>query len=97
MTEIRSQPTPEGLTAPTDDEICDRVLGTRSYCIRSLGYGITTPSSSCSSRADIHFACKDRLTEVQRQTVENRQQATVDRQQAEQRAQELAVRVDQYQ
>ena len=29
MIDIRSQPTPEGLIAPIDDEICDQVLGMR--------------------------------------------------------------------
>ena len=35
--------------------------------------------------------------EVQRQTAEDRQQAVIDRQQAEHRAQELAAHVDKYQ
>ena len=90
MTDIRSQPISEGSIAPTDDEICDRVLGMRPYYVRGLGYGITTSSSLCSSRTDIHSAYEARMTEVQRQTVE-------DRQQAEHRAQELAAYVDDYQ
>ena len=72
MTDIRSQLTSEGSTAPTDDEICDQVLGTRPYYVRSLKYGITAPSSLCSSRADIHSACEAQLMEVQRQATEDR-------------------------
>ena len=83
MIDIRSQPTSEGSTAPTEDEICDQVLGTRSYYIRSLGYGITTFSSSHLSRADIHAACDARLVEVQKQT--------------EQQADELTACIDEYQ
>ena len=64
MIDIRSQPTPEGSTAPTDDEIYDRMLDMKSYYIRGLGYGITTPSSSRLSRTDIHSACEARLMEV---------------------------------
>ena len=59
MTEIRSQPTTEGSTAPTNDEICDRMLGTRPYYVRGLGYGITAPLSSRSSKAKIHSAWGD--------------------------------------
>ena len=66
MTDMRSQSTPEGSTAPTDDEICDQVLGMRPYYVRGLRYGITAPSSSCSSRTDILATCDARLTEVQR-------------------------------
>ena len=90
---MQSQSILEGSIASTDDEICDQVLDTRPYYVRGLGYGITAPSS----RVGIHSACEVRLTEVQRQTVEDRQQATVDRQQTEQRAQELAARIDEYQ
>ena len=90
MTDMRSQPTSKSSIAPTDDEICDHVLGTRPYYVRSLGYGITAPSSSHSSTADIYSTCEARLMEVQRQ-------AAVDRQQAEQRAQKLAAHVDEYQ
>ena len=82
MTDMRSQPTSEGSTAPTDDEICDQVLGMRSYYVKGLGYEITAPLSSRSSRADIHAACDARV-EVQRQ--------------AEQRADELTAYVDEYQ
>ena len=90
MTDMKSQPTPEGSTVPTDDEICDRVLDTRSCYARGLGYRITTPSSSRSSRTEIHSTCEARLTKMQRQAVK-------DRQQAEQRAQELVACVDEYQ
>ena len=90
MTDMRSQPTPEGLIAPIDDEICDRVLGMRSCYVRDLGYRITTPSSSRSSRTEIHSTCEARLTKMQRLAVK-------DRQQAEQRAQELVACVDKYQ
>ena len=83
MIDIKSQPTPEGSTAPIDDEICDQVLGMRPYYVRGLGHGITTPSSSCSSRADIYAACDARLTEVQKQV--------------EQRVDELTTRIDEYQ
>ena len=72
MTEIRSQPTPEGSIAPTNDEICDRVLDTRSCYVRDLGYGIIIFSSSCSSKADIYTTCDARLAEVQRQATEDR-------------------------
>ena len=81
---MRSQPNLEGSTALTDDEIYDQVLGMRSCYVRDLGYRITAPSSSRSSRVDIHFACEARLMEVQKQAVEDRQQTVVDRQQAEQ-------------
>ena len=64
MTDMRSKPTPKGLTAPTDNEICDQVFSTRSCYIRVIGYGITAPSSSHSSRADILTACDARLMEV---------------------------------
>ena len=60
MTDMRSQPTFEGSTVPTDDEICDQVLSTRLYYVRGLGYGITAPSS-WSSRAEIHSTCQTRL------------------------------------
>ena len=90
MIDMRSQPTLEGSTAPTDDEICDQVLDLRSCYVRSLGYRITAPSSSRSSRADIHTACDAWLAEVQRQ-------ATEDRQWAEHRADKLATYVDEYQ
>ena len=90
MIGIRSQPIPEGSIAPTDDEICDRMLGKRSYYVKGLGCGITAPSFSCLSRANIHAACDARLTEVQRQ-------ATEDRQWAEHQAKELAARFDEYQ
>ena len=90
MIDIRSQPIPEGSTAPTDDGICDPVLSTRSYYVRGLGYGITAPLFSRSSRTDIHTACNARLTEVQKQATENRQRT-------EQRADELATCVDEYQ
>ena len=83
MIDIRSQPTYEGLTAPTDDEIYDQVLGTRSYYVRSLGHEISAPSSSHSSRTDIHATCETRLAEVQRQI--------------KQRADELTARIDEYQ
>ena len=73
MTDMRFQSTPKGLIAPTDDEICDRVLNTRPYYVRDLGYEITTPSSSRSTRADIHSMCQAWLMEVQRQAVEDRQ------------------------
>ena len=72
MTDMRSQPTSKGSTAPTDDEICDRMLGMRLCYVRGLGYGITASSSECSSRADIHSTCKAQLTKMQRQTVEDR-------------------------
>ena len=72
MTDMRSRPTPEGSTVPTNDESCDQVLGTRTCYVRSLDYGITAPSSSRSSRADIHSACEAQLMEVQRHTVEDR-------------------------
>ena len=68
MIDIRSQPTFEGSAAPTEDEICDQMLGTRSYYVRSLGYGITSLSSSRLSRTDIHAACDARLVEVQKHT-----------------------------
>ena len=86
MIDIRSQPISEGSNASTDDEIYDRMLDTRPYYISGLGYGITAPSSSRTSRADIHSACEARLMEMQRQTVEDRQQT-----------QELAAHVDDYQ
>ena len=86
---MRSQPIPEGSTAPTDDEFCDRMLGMRPCYVRGLGYRIIAPSSR-SSRAEIHSTCQARLMEVQRQTVENRQQI-------EQRAQEMTACIDQYQ
>ena len=73
MTNMRSQPTHEGSIAPTDDEICDQILGTRSYYVRDLEYGITAPLSSCSSRTVIHSVCEARLMEVHRQAVEDRQ------------------------
>ena len=82
MIGIKSQPTPEGSTAPTDDEIYDQVLGTRSYYIRGLGHGIIAPLSSCSSRADTYAVYDARLVKVQRQ--------------AEQRADELIARIDEY-
>ena len=90
MIGIRSQPTPEDTTAPTDDEICDQMLGTRSYYVRGLGHGISAPLSSHSSSADIYTVCDAWLAEMQRQ-------ATEDRQRAEQRADELAACVDDYQ
>ena len=62
------------------------MLGIRSYYIRDLGYGITAPSFSHSSRADIHATCDARLTEVQRQAIEHRQQAH-----------KLAARIDEHQ
>ena len=64
MTDMRSQPTPEGSTAPTNDEIYDRMLDMRPCYVRDPGYRITTPSSSHSSRADIHSVCEAQLTEV---------------------------------
>ena len=73
MTDMRSQPIPEGSTVPTDDKICDQMLGTRPYYVRGLGYGITAPSSSRSSRVDIYSAYEAWLIEMQRQTVEDRQ------------------------
>ena len=73
MIGIRSQPTFEGSIAPTDDEICDQVLGTRSYYVRDLGHEISAPSSSCLSRADIHAAYDAQLVEMQRQAIEDRQ------------------------
>ena len=73
MIGIKSQLIPEGSTAPTDDEIYDQMLGTRSCYVRGLGYGIITPSSSCSSKADIHATCNARLAEMQRQATEDRQ------------------------
>ena len=79
MIDIRSQPTPEGSTPPTDAQICDQVLGTRPCYIRGLGHGIRGPSSSRSTGADIHVACDARLEELQRQ-------AEADRQRADQRA-----------
>ena len=81
MTDIRFQPTFEGSTPSTDDEICDQMLGTRSCYIRSLRHGITAISSSRLFKADIHTACDARLM-VQRQ--------------AEQRANELTACVDEY-
>ena len=75
MIDIRSQSTLEVSITPTDHEICDQVLGMRSCYVRGLGHGITTPSSSHSSRADIHSVCETQLTEMQRQAVEDRQQA----------------------
>ena len=66
MTDIRSQPISEGSTVPTDDEIYDQVLDMRFCYVRGLGYGITVPSSSGSSRADMHVACDARRMEVQR-------------------------------
>ena len=64
MTDMRSQSIPKGLIAPIDDEICDQVLHTRPYYVRSLGYGITAISSSRSSRVDIHTVCVARLIEM---------------------------------
>ena len=64
MTDMRSQPTPKGLTSPTDDEICDQMLGTRPCYVRGLGFVITTPSSSRLSRTDIYIVCDARLMEV---------------------------------
>ena len=90
MTDMRSQPTSKGSIAPTDDEICDHVLGTRPYYVRDLGYGITAPSSSHSSWADIHSAYEARLTEMQRQAIEDRQQAA-------QRVHDLAACINEYQ
>ena len=90
MTDMRSQPTPEGSTAPTNDEIYNQVLGTGSYYVRGLGYRITALSFSRSSRAEIYFICQAWLMEMQRQAAE-------DRQQAEQRTQKLTEHIDQYQ
>ena len=86
MTDMRSQPIYEDSTAPTDDEICDQVLGTRSCYIRRLEHRIRALPSSFSSKTDVYIACNVRLIEIQRQTAENRQ-----------RADELAVYVDLYQ
>ena len=88
--DIRSQLIFEDSTAPTNDKICDQIFGTRFCYVRRLGYEIRAPPSSCSSRADIHAACDARLVKVQRQ-------ATEDRQRAEQQADELATRIDEYQ
>ena len=45
MTDMRSQPTIEGSTAPTDDEICDQVFGTRFYYVRGQSMGSLLPHS----------------------------------------------------
>ena len=90
MIGIRSQSISEGSTAPTDDEICDQILGTRSCYIRDLGHGISAPSSSRSSKADIHTIYDTQLVEMQRQPTE-------DWKRTEQRADELAACVDEYQ
>ena len=59
---IRSQPTPEGSTPPTGDDICDEMLDRRSNYIKGLGYVVVTPSSSRAS----HVSYDARLLEVQR-------------------------------
>ena len=60
--EIRSQPTVEGSTPPTDDNICDKVLGRRSNYITRLGYAVAASNSSRAS----HVSCDAHLCEVER-------------------------------
>ena len=47
--EIWSQPTTEGSTPSTNDDICDEMLGRRSSYITGLGYAVVAPSSSRAS------------------------------------------------
>ena len=66
MTDMRSQSIPEGSTTPTDDEIYDQVLGTRPCYIRGIEHGISTSTSSRSSKADIHAAYDAQLAKIQK-------------------------------
>ena len=66
MIGIRSHPILEGSTAPTDDEIYDQVLGTRPCYIRGIEHGISTSTSSRSSKADIHAAYDAQLAKIQK-------------------------------
>ena len=65
MIDMRSQPSSSHSTAPTDDDICDHVLGTRSSYVKGLGRGFTAPSSSRSSRPNIHASCHAQIQELQ--------------------------------
>jgi len=74
MVSIRSQPTPEGSTAPTDDDICDEVLGRRTGYVTGLGYAVAASSSRAS-----HGHCDARLREMERRHEEDRRRAEEDR------------------
>ncbi|KAA0046642.1 CACTA en-spm transposon protein [Cucumis melo var. makuwa] len=56
MLELQSQPTPDGSQPPSEDEICDQVLGRRPGYSKGLGWGPKpkarrTASASSSSRS----------------------------------------------
>ena len=68
--DIWSQPTIESSTPPTDDDICNEVLGRRPNYIMGLGYAVVALSSSRAS----HVSCDAHLYEVdvRRREVERR-------------------------
>ena len=74
MIEIRSQSTAEGSIPPTDDDICDEVLGRRRNYITGLGYAIAAPSSFKAS----YVSCDAHLYEAERRHEEEMHQTEED-------------------
>ena len=76
MVEMQSQPTPEGSTPLTPDEICEKVLGVKPCYVCGLGYGeipISSSSSTRYTRSEVEEA-KKRAEDAERQAHELAQQ-----------------------